>query len=719
MSIHEESTNEKVIDISSARAARGKTSIKDLFLADIKRSGLSLEQAYKLGFKILSTDEIWAKLRPKQPERPAEFTVEGYLIPYFYPDGKLFPFFRIRKLRGKWMKEDNGSQRYASPHNSLPHVYMPVPLLNGSIPKRGRIAAQRLVITEGEKKAAKAATCGIFTIALGGVDSYRSSRHGIQLLEEFKEWFDFIETNLEICYDSDAYGNADVNRALSAFSDTLRREVNPKSLKQKRLTTENVGSKTGLDDFLAQYGRNDDARAAYDRLTAIEDVTGEAFAVFNNELVHVRKRTKYFNTNTGTWYPAQKQMVEEFSIGPSIPTDGKKSIFPITKWLTDRPPTTTVMDVVHIPAKPERYAQDGGLYINTWRATGLLPTPFKKAATIKPFLEFVEYLTASLTKEQREWLLNWTAYPLQNVGAKMQTAVLIWSMQGMGKNTFARILRAMYGDNNTSEIMGGSLADQFNEWMQSQLCIINEVHTPSYGERASVMNKLKTAISENFIDLRAMHHARNNVPNFANFYLNSNHSDALVLDSDDRRIFVVEGPEVAWSEKKFSEFNLWLENGGFEIIYGYLLKRDIKKFNPHAPAMITEAKLAMINSRSSPIDDIVDVLVKTPEKIFCWIDTETQKYTKPARELFMVSELLEQLQTYASTRNTRVVLTAGTLGSALRNHRICKRILEFGRDEQRRKMTIYAIFNRSKWEAAPIMKWRTYLTENSNGLLRK
>jgi hypothetical protein len=358
-----------------------RAELEAMMSADLAGSGLTLAHARKLGFELKAADELWRLLRPKRPERPSDFTAEGYVIPYFGPDKKKIPYARAKKLIGSWGKDHDDAHTYTQPLNSLPHPYLPAPLAANWMArgKDGRIAVRgKFIIVEGEKKIIKATLCGLNGIGIGGVHAFRAGKHGILLLPEILNWFDLSQADVIVVYDSDAYTNPVVQCALRALSDAIRRFAHPRSLKQKRLTHENVGDKTGLDDFLLQYKTAAAALRAFDELEGVDDPMSEAFATFNRELVHVRKKTAYYNVTTDTLYPSQQKVIEEYGArsSPILDVEGKKEVCPIKVWMSQRPPETEVLDVLYTPGKPERYpsARSAGDVMNKWRPGPLGPT---------------------------------------------------------------------------------------------------------------------------------------------------------------------------------------------------------------------------------------------------------------------------------------------------------------------------------------------------------
>ena len=104
------------------------------------------------------------KMRPLEMAEKAACglttTAEGYVIPYFNIQGQPLPFYRTKLF--------NQQVKYRQMKGTPNHIYFPPGFLD--LVRN----ANYLIITEGEKKAAKACREGFPCVALGGVDSWRN-----------------------------------------------------------------------------------------------------------------------------------------------------------------------------------------------------------------------------------------------------------------------------------------------------------------------------------------------------------------------------------------------------------------------------------------------------------------------------------------------------------------------------------------------------------------
>jgi putative DNA primase/helicase len=90
---------------------------------------------------------------------------------------------------------------------------------------------------------------------------------------------------------------------------------------------------------------------------------------------------------------------------------------------------------------------DPSTTVNLFRGITMKPDGRGRASCAK-LLKLLFYLCGE-DEATYEWVLKWCALPLQRVGAKMQTAIVMYGEEGTGKNLFWGAVRAIYGDHGT------------------------------------------------------------------------------------------------------------------------------------------------------------------------------------------------------------------------------------------------------------------------------
>jgi putative DNA primase/helicase len=227
-------------------------------LADLRRSALSDEQIARCGFHSLDA--------PASVQRVLHWKrYDGALgaclaIPFRDLDGKPLDYYRLKPDRPRTAKEDGKSIKYESPKGATNLPFFPpanLPLLKDP--------SAALIITEGEKKAAKADQEGFACIGLVGVFGWQKKRakdgdgkpQGERELIPGLAGIPWQGRAVFLCYDSDAADNSSVRLAEWHLAEVLARHG--ATVKVVRLPAGAPGpdgrpAKVGLDDFLGAHG---------------------------------------------------------------------------------------------------------------------------------------------------------------------------------------------------------------------------------------------------------------------------------------------------------------------------------------------------------------------------------------------------------------------------------------------------------------------------------
>lgn len=234
---------------------------------------------------------------------------------------------------------------------------------------------------------------------------------------------------------------------------------------------------------------------------------------------------------------------------------------------------------------------DSMVKLNTWQGWPYLP----KEGKCEYILELLRYLCSDDPNSavMYQWLLCWIAYPLQNPGAKMASAVIMHGPQGTGKSAiFSMVLAKIYGDYATILNQKG-LEDKFNsDWSDSKLFLLAE-EVVTRAEMWHIKNELKELVTGEWIRINPKNIAAYRQRNHINIVYLSNEDMPLPIDNDDRRHAVIYTPqalEEAFYDQVFKE----IENGGVAAFYDYLLRLDLSDFHPKKRPPMTEAKQDLI-----------------------------------------------------------------------------------------------------------------------------
>jgi hypothetical protein len=294
-------------------------------LKDMARSGLDADDSEKMRTVALA---------PSKVETLAGKRVAAYKIPYFDIDGRKTGFYRLRSLHkdGGFGKERDG--RYWQPLGSAPELYLP-PLLDWTKPAKD--AAIPIVITEGEKKAAKACKDSIITAAIGGAWNFQSKKRGIALLDAFGD-IRLAGRSVELAPDGDRVANSNVRAAFREFGYQL-------SEREAEVSIVILPINMKLDDYLLKEGydayqrlprepinpkarisliRNRPKLSGHDRRARIADVcqntllaTGAAHMVGEEPVIFYRDERRLYSFLTRDDSRLRALFTEQFGINPA------------------------------------------------------------------------------------------------------------------------------------------------------------------------------------------------------------------------------------------------------------------------------------------------------------------------------------------------------------------------------------------------------------------
>ena len=208
------------------------------------------------------------------------------------------------------------------------------------------------------------------------------------------------------------------------------------------------------------------------------------------------------------------------------------------------------------------------------------------------------------------WLMCWLAYPLQNPGAKLDTAVIVASPEnGTGKSMlFDVIMRRIYGKYSVM-IGAAQLASQYNPWAENALFAVGEEMTDPADPQGNAA-KLKLMITgfEQVVEAKFLNGRL--VRNHINLALLSNLITVVMIDLTDRRYLCV-SPEHILTEAEQAILEKEINGDGIEWFYSFLmsikteyLRKPVSKeradnhfdsvcFHPHSKPVMTLAKQTM------------------------------------------------------------------------------------------------------------------------------
>ncbi len=319
--------------------------------------------------------------------------------------------------------------------------------------------------------------------------------------------------------------------------------------------------------------------------------------------------------------------------------------------------------------------------VNLWEGWGATPL----AGDIGPWTEFLDFLFAS-DPDAQKWVEQWLAYPLQNPGAKLTTAVVLWSIkQGVGKSMLGETVGKIYGK-HFKTITAVELHSAFNAWMKDSQFILGEENSSS--DQRTDANRLKSLITGNTVTINEKYQPMLELPNCANFLFTSNHPDAFHLEDGDRRFFIWEINANRMPDKFYDDFIDWRDNrGGLNALMHHLQKLDLTGFLPKGNAPMTDAKTEMIHHSKSDVERWLNDSLEDVASV-------EAVYGK------QIATLDEVTATYNRERHARTTTTAVSKACRRKNQYATRRIVCGGR-----RVKVMSLINHDSWDMADNPAW--------------
>ena len=284
---------------------------------------------------------------------------------------------------------------------------------------------------------------------------------------------------------------------------------------------------------------------------------------------------------------------EQFSdqYAPIAPKETKAS-----GWLLRKPVLRRFDSPIYEPGKPQIIeTPDHRLrYFNLWRPPLNIVVP--RTGSVKPLLNHFEYLWP----DECVHLIEFLAWNFQHPGEKLLYAILLRTVQGGGKSIIRSISGDILGRTNIRMITNEVLHEKYTTWGKN-ICLLFPDELMGHF-RIKLTEHFKVWITEPLFEVRDMYGTSYIQPNKFNIIAFTNHKDALILDTADRRWCVLFSDQPA---KDIDTYHapLWdWRRENIAPIYNYFLNYDLSKFNRYKKAPETSGKIELIRRTTSALE---------------------------------------------------------------------------------------------------------------------
>jgi hypothetical protein len=314
---------------------------------------------------------------------------------------------------------------------------------------------------------------------------------------------------------------------------------------------------------------------------------------------------RYIFAPTGQLWPARSVNVRLGSIqgiDASVWLDENRHVEQMT-WLPGQPMLIE-----------DRLISEGGWIVkpgcrtfNLYHPAEIRPGDPKKAGR---WLEHIR----RIYPEDAEHIVAWLSHRVQRPAEKINHALVLGGMQGIGKDTLLEPVKHAIGPWNFSEVSPAHLVGRFNGFVRSVILRVSEARDLGEVNRYSFYEHMKIYLAAPPDVLRCdeKNLREYSVPNVCGVIITTNHkTDGIYLPADDRRHYV------AWSDATKQDFTdvywqtlyHWYEMEGWRNVASYLRQFDLSVFNAKTPPRTTAAFHSIVDANRAPEDaELADTL---------------------------------------------------------------------------------------------------------------
>jgi hypothetical protein len=247
------------------------------------------------------------------------------------------------------------------------------------------------------------------------------------------------------------------------------------------------------------------------------------------------------------------------------------------------------------------------------------------------FLDHIDFLLADDT--ERDLFLDWLAYKVQNPHRRSYAVIMIAEDGfGVGRSWLrAMMQKVLQGKVQTATLpqligKGTSAEKNYNDWAaECQLLVVEEAKDnitkeDFYNGYETFKQRVDTRVSP--VRVNPKYGRTRDDWMFFNALIFSNHSDALAIPANDRRICVLTNPSVMADAAYYDRLEGGLNDKEAQKIYWYLMERDISNYD-HVYPIDTEGKRRMTDQNVIPSEAIKNHILD-----ICTGDIFTKKMLK-------------------------------------------------------------------------------------------
>ena len=336
-----------------------------------------------------------------------------------------------------------------------------------------------------------------------------------------------------------------------------------------------------------------------------------------------------------------------------VTESGAPRIPALSAALGSNNPVPRAIRTTYDPQHPDdRLPTIGGeQLLNLYRPAIIERTAYRGNEGVKLYKRLMKDLFPD--DRERAMVSDYVAHCVKYPGVKLPYALLIKGCRNEGKSTLKTLISRMLGKHNCNEINNDVLKEKHNGWILNRCFVALEEVKIGGLEAYAVLEKMKPLISNSTASVRAMNKDAEQQDNLANFYMMTNHENALPLDESDDRYLVVftrfhtDDAVVQWREENYAKEGVHYVQTLYEHIkdHPWQFKAYFEKYQfseyyrPKERAPRTRYRTIVANNARSEAENILHDLL------------EDDRYPCITSDILIMSHLKEAFQMHGVDRN--------------------------------------------------------------------
>jgi hypothetical protein len=245
-------------------------------------------------------------------------------------------------------------------------------------------------------------------------------------------------------------------------------------------------------------------------------------------------------------------------------------------------------DVESVIFDPRRTNDDPRI-INFWNK---FPTVAQQGNCVI-ILDYYRHVIASGNEEHYNFILDVLAHLVQKPWEKLEIAVVLTGLKGVGKTKFYEIIVRLIGELYCFQTANPDMVyNRFSKHLMNKLVMMLEEMTWGGDKRHEGM--IQDFVSGHTRPVEIKNGPTITVANLLRVFITSNSSWVVPATHDERRYAVLKVSDIHRKDHiYFAALDDQLDSGGTEALMYLLMNRDIRKFN-HRSAPVTEGLIDQI-----------------------------------------------------------------------------------------------------------------------------